>query len=76
MRTVHLIFNAHLDPVWLWPWTAGVDECLNTCYTMCNTLDRHPDIIFTRGEAWVYEQVRRHDPALFKRIVKKGRVAA
>ncbi|MCP5529790.1 MAG: hypothetical protein H7A44_05055 [Opitutaceae bacterium] len=70
MRTVHLIFNAHLDPVWLWPWTAGVDECLNTCYTMCNTLDRHPDIIFTRGEAWVYEQVRRHDPALFKRIVK------
>lgn len=70
MRTVHIVFNAHLDPVWLWPWTAGVDECLNTCYTMCNTLDRHPDIIFTRGEAWVYEQVRRHDPALFKRIVK------
>ena len=70
MRTVHIIFNAHIDPVWLWPWTAGVDEALNTCYTMCNTLDRHPDIIFTRGEAWVYEQVRRHDPALFKRIVK------
>ncbi|MFI5356709.1 MAG: glycoside hydrolase family 38 C-terminal domain-containing protein [Opitutales bacterium] len=70
MRTVHIVFNAHIDPVWLWPWTAGVDEALNTCYTMCNTLDRHPDIIFTRGEAWVYEQVRRHDPALFKRIVK------
>jgi alpha-mannosidase len=70
MRTVHIVLNAHLDPVWLWPWTAGVDECINTCYTMCNTLDRHPDIIFTRGEAWVYEQVRRHDPALFKRIVR------
>jgi len=70
MRTVHIVLNAHIDPVWLWPWTAGVDECLNTCYTMCNTLDRHPEIIFTKGEAWVYEQVRRHDPALFKRIVK------
>ncbi len=70
MRTVHIILNAHLDPVWLWPWTAGVDECLNTCYTVCNTLDRHKDIIFTRGEAWVYEQVRRHDPALFRRIVR------
>ncbi|HND60822.1 MAG TPA: hypothetical protein PLB90_05025 [Opitutaceae bacterium] len=70
MRTVHIIFQAHIDPVWLWPWTAGVDEALNTCYTICNTLDRHPDIIFTRGEAWVYEQVRRHDPALFRRIVK------
>lgn len=70
MRTVHIVFNAHIDPVWLWPWTVGVDEALNTCYTMCNTLDRHPDIIFTKGEAWVYEQVRRHDPALFKRIVR------
>lgn len=70
MRTVHIILNAHLDPVWLWPWTAGVDECLNTCHTVCNTLDRHKDIIFTRGEAWVYEQVRRHDPALFRRIVR------
>lgn len=76
MRTVHIVLNAHLDPVWLWPWTAGVDECLNTCYTMCNTLDRHPEIIFTRGEAWVYEQVRRHDPALFRRIkahIRAGR---
>ncbi|MEO6873872.1 MAG: hypothetical protein ABI222_03520 [Opitutaceae bacterium] len=76
MRTIHIVFNAHIDPVWLWPWTAGVDETLNTCYTMCNTLDRHPDIIFTRGEAWVYEQVRRHDPALFKRIkahIRAGR---
>ena len=76
MRTVHIVFNAHIDPVWLWPWTAGVDEVLNTCYTMCNTLDRHPDIIFTRGEAWVYEQVRLHDPALFKRIkahIRAGR---
>lgn len=70
MRTIHIVFSAHIDPVWLWPWTVGVDEALNTCYTMCNTLDRHPDIVFTRGEAWIYEQVRRHDPALFKRIVK------
>ncbi len=76
MRTIHIIFQAHIDPVWLWPWTAGVDEILNTCYTMCNTLDRHPDIIFTKGEAWGYEQVRRHDPALFKRIkahIRAGR---
>jgi len=69
-KTIHLILNAHLDPVWLWPWTVGVDEALNTCYTMCNLLDRHPEIIFTRGESWVYEQVRRHDPALFRRIVR------
>ena len=68
MKTVHVILNAHIDPVWLWPWTAGVDEVLNTCYTMCNLLDRHPDVIFTKGEAWGYDQILRHDVALFKRI--------
>jgi len=73
---VHLIFNAHLDPIWLWSWRDGLDEVLNTCHYMCNLLDRHPDIIYTRGEAWVYEQVKRIDPALFERIrahVKAGR---
>ncbi len=69
-RTVHLICQAHIDPVWLWPWTAGVDEVLNTCASMCDFLDRHPEVIFTRGESWVYEQVRRHDPTLFRRIVR------
>ena len=69
IRTVHLICQAHLDPVWLWPWTVGVDEVLNTCASMCDFLDRHPEVVFTRGESWVYEQVRRHDAALFRRIV-------
>ncbi len=27
---VHMIGNAHIDPVWLWPWQAGADEALAT----------------------------------------------
>ena len=73
---VHLIFNAHIDPIWLWPWPAGVDETLATCRTACDLLDRHPDLIFTRGEAWCYQQIENLDPPLFRRIqrhVKNGR---
>jgi alpha-mannosidase len=62
MKTVHLILNAHLDPVWFWLWREGVDEVLNTSYYVCNLLDRHPEIIYTRGEAWVYNQIQRIDP--------------
>ncbi len=75
MKTVHLVFNAHLDPIWLWPWEAGLDEVLNTCETVCGILERHPDVVFTRGEAWVYEQVRMLNPGLFrriKRLVRRG----
>ena len=76
MKTVHLVFNAHIDPIWLWPWTSGLDSVLNTCETMCRLLDRNPDVTFTRGEAWAYEQIERIDPALFRRIqahVRAGR---
>lgn len=76
MKTVHLIFNAHIDPVWLWPWSAGLDEILNTCSSVCDLLDRHPDVIFTRGEAWVYAQIETLAPQLFSRIkrhVAQGR---
>lgn len=66
--TIHLVCKAHIDPVWLWPWTAGLDEILNTCASVCELLDRNPDVIFTRGEAWVYEQIEKLDPPLFARI--------
>ncbi|MBL8994753.1 MAG: hypothetical protein JNM63_15510, partial [Spirochaetia bacterium] len=76
MTTIHLIANAHIDPIWLWPWTAGLDEVLATCRSACDRLDAHPELSFNRGEAWVYAQVERVDPPLFERIrahVKTGR---
>ncbi|MBA2479057.1 MAG: hypothetical protein H0V44_00205, partial [Planctomycetes bacterium] len=66
--TIHLIFNAHLDPIWLWPWQAGLDESLATCRSACDRLDKHPDLYFSQGEAWVHAQIERCDPALFARI--------
>jgi alpha-mannosidase len=74
--TIHLIFNAHIDPVWLWPWQAGLDEILATCRSACDRLDAHPDLRFTRGESWVYKQIERIDAPLFARIrahIESGR---
>lgn len=66
--TVHVVFNAHIDPVWLWPWQSGADEVIATCRSACDRLERHPDLIFTKGEAWSYDIVERLDPALFQRV--------
>lgn len=73
--TVHMIGQAHLDPIWLWNWQAGLDEALATCRAACDLLDDYPEFIFTRGEAWVYRQIEKVDPDLFSRIrdhVKAG----
>ena len=28
-KTIHLVCNAHLDPVWLWDWEEGAGEALS-----------------------------------------------
>ena len=66
--TVHMVSNAHLDPVWLWHWQRGADEALATCSVACDLLDDYADLHYCRGEAWVYEQVRTLAPDLLERI--------
>jgi len=65
---VHMIGNAHIDPVWLWPWQAGADEALATMASAADRCDEYPEFVFTRGEAWVYRQAERVRPDLFARI--------
>lgn len=66
--TIHVVCHAHLDQVWLWPWSAGLDEAIATCRSACDRLDGHPELFFTQGEAWTFAMVERADPALFARI--------
>ena len=73
---VHLIANAHLDPVWLWNWQAGVDEALATFRSAVDRCHEYPEFRYTRGEAWLYEWVEDLDPGLFaavRELIDAGR---
>lgn len=70
---VHVIPNAHLDPVWLWDYREGLNEGVATCRTILDLMEANPDLTFIRGEAAIYEHIRRTDPATFARILKKIR---
>jgi alpha-mannosidase len=75
---VHLICNAHLDPVWQWRWDEGASEALATFRNAVDILDEHPALIFCHNEAVLYQWAERLDPALFddiRRLVKAGRWA-
>ena len=66
--TIHLVGNAHLDPVWLWDWREGMTEAITTSRTILDLMDERPELTFVRGESLHYEHIERHDPATFARI--------
>ena len=70
MKKMHLLCNAHLDPVWLWRWQEGLFEALSTFRVAADFCEQYEDFIFNHNEALLYEWVEEHDPALFERIKK------
>ncbi len=73
---IHLICNAHLDPVWQWQWEEGCSEALSTFRNAVDLLKEYEDLVFNHNEAVLYQWILQHDPDLFKEIqdmVKKGR---
>ena len=65
---VHIILNSHLDPVWLWDKSAGMDEVIATARTACDMLDDYPEIFITRGEAWFYDILEACAPEVYARV--------
>ncbi len=75
-KVLHVINNAHIDPVWLWDWREGLNEGIATCDAILKLMDEFPELTFTRGECAVYEHILRYAPELFRRIrerVEEGR---
>ncbi len=75
-QTLHMIGNAHLDPVWLWRWQEGFQETKATFRSVLTLMDESDDFVFTSSSAALYEWVERNDPDLFagiKRRVAEGR---
>ncbi|MDR1927356.1 MAG: alpha-mannosidase, partial [Oscillospiraceae bacterium] len=73
---VHLVGNAHLDPIWLWRWQEGCNEALQTFRSALDRLEEFPGFVFTCSSASYYRWVEEIDPAMFREIqqaVKAGR---
>ncbi|MBK7260104.1 MAG: hypothetical protein IPI01_20335 [Ignavibacteriae bacterium] len=73
---LHLICNAHLDPVWQWRWDEGAAEAVTTFGIAARLLREFPDFVFNHNEAILYRWVEELDPALFTEIrslVREGR---
>ncbi len=76
MKELHLICNAHLDPVWLWQKPEGIAEAISTFRVAADFCEEHEDFVFNHNESVLYEWVEENEPELFSRIqklVKEGK---
>ncbi|HWJ32857.1 MAG TPA: glycoside hydrolase family 38 C-terminal domain-containing protein [Gaiellaceae bacterium] len=75
-RVLHMIGNAHIDPVWLWQWPEGYQEVRATFRSAIDRLDENPDFVFTHTSVLFLQWVEESDPELFAQIrerVAEGR---
>ena len=75
-KKLHILCNAHLDPVWQWEWEEGAAETLSTFRIAADFCDEYDNFVFCHNEALLYKWIEEYDMPLFERIVelvKKGK---
>jgi alpha-mannosidase len=70
-KTLHMIGNGHIDPVWLWQWTEGFHEVKATFRSALDRMTEYEDFVFVSSSAVFYEWVEQSDPAMFREIQER-----
>lgn len=73
---IHLIGNAHIDPVWLWKKSEGLAEIRATFRSALERMKEFPEYHFTSACAYYYLWIEATDPGMLaeiRRRVREGR---
>lgn len=65
-KTLYLICNAHLDPVWLWNMEEGISAALSTFHTAADFCENYDGFVFNHNEALLYQWIEEYDLPLFE----------
>lgn len=67
----HLTGQAHIDPVWLWPWSEGVSVVHSTFRSALDRMNETPGFAFTASSAQFYQWIEENDPEMLEEIRKR-----
>jgi alpha-mannosidase len=68
---LHMIGNAHIDPVWLWPWAEGLSVVHSTFRSALDRMNETPEFQFTASSGQFYAWVAENDPKMLAEIRKR-----
>ncbi|MDR1335939.1 MAG: hypothetical protein LBK22_03805 [Tannerella sp.] len=69
--TIYMIGHAHVDLVWLWPWTEGLAVVHSTFRSALERMKETPDLVFTSSSALFYRWVAENDPEMLEEIRRR-----
>ncbi|MGD9555827.1 MAG: alpha-mannosidase [Mangrovibacterium sp.] len=67
----HMIGHAHIDPVWLWPWTEGISVVHSTFQSALDRMNETPGFCFIASSSQFYQWVAENDPKMIGEIRKR-----
>ena len=59
MKRVHMICNAHIDPIWQWDWQEGASAALSTFRSAVKLAEKY-DYVFCHNEVTVYKYAQEY----------------
>lgn len=75
-KIIHLICNAHIDPVWQWEWEEGAAATVSTFRVAARFCEEYDGFVFNHNEALLYRWIEEYEPELFlkiQKLVKEGK---
>ena len=67
-RTLYMIGNSHIDPVWFWDWDEGLQEVKATFASALDRLREYPEAKFTSTSSAFFEWIEAVAPEMFEEI--------
>lgn len=59
MKDLHLICNAHIDPVWLWDMEEGISAAISTFRMAAVFCEEYDGLVFNHNEALIIIGLKR-----------------
>jgi alpha-mannosidase len=73
-RTIHAVGHFHLDPLWLWDKSDGLERFRSTVRAALDLMEHNPEMTLAASSAALYAYLQRVDGDLFARVAEMVRI--
>ncbi|MGB9717890.1 MAG: alpha-mannosidase [Thermoproteota archaeon] len=68
---IHMVGNAHIDPIWLWSWQEGYRVVRSTFRKALDLMNEFNFFVFTASSAAFYEWIEASEPEMFREMRRR-----